>query len=88
MQKAKPTGIKGKFHPVEETKAETLKAAGLTVQAAHRCEKIAAIPAEAFDSFLAERKEAQQPVSAKELRTSLTRCPLARSESANGCREW
>ena len=64
MEKAKPGPDGKKILPRggSNSKTETLKAAGLTTQAASRCEKIAAIPIEAFDSFLAERKAAQQPV--------------------------
>ncbi len=69
LEKAKPAGGKGKVvrPPSGLTKVETLAAAGLTKQSAHRCETIAAIPEAEFEAFLAERKAAQQPVSAKEL---------------------
>jgi 16S rRNA G966 N2-methylase RsmD len=49
------------------SKAETLRAAGLSPQAAHRCEQIFAIPAEEFEAVLEAKKAKRKPVSAKEL---------------------
>jgi len=49
------------------SKIDVLKAAGLTTQAASRCEKIADIPEEEFESLLNECKAAGKPISEKEL---------------------
>lgn len=48
------------------TKSETLKAAGLSTSAAHRAEKVAEIPEEAFEAYMAKRAAAGKPVTCAE----------------------
>jgi hypothetical protein len=49
------------------SKETTLKNAGLSKQAAHRCEQIAAIPERVFEQHIAEKKAAGKPVHSTEL---------------------
>lgn len=48
-------------------KGKALHAAGLTPQAAHRCEQIAAIPEEEFEAYIEAKKEAAKPAHSTEL---------------------
>lgn len=52
--------------PSGSSKASTLKAAGLTVQAAHRCEQIASIPEAEFEQAIAARAREFYDRQAKE----------------------
>jgi hypothetical protein len=74
LEKGHGTGKNGAFKlpPSGSLKAVTLKTAGLTPQAAHRCERIAGIPEDEFEFVLADRKAKGQPVSSKELVSKAT----------------
>lgn len=49
------------------TKKSTLAAAGLTEQAANRCEKISEIDQEKFDMFIEEQRAKKNPITVKQL---------------------
>ena len=64
------------------SKSEALRAAGLSVQVAHRCEQIAAIPEREFEQVLAEKKAKGQPVTTKELLSTVVRKAKVASRQA------
>lgn len=75
LEKGHGTGKQGKIKspPSGLLKVATLKKAGLTKQAANRCERVAAIPAAAFEAKIAEKKSAGKPVYATEVLKEIER---------------
>jgi hypothetical protein len=69
MDKAKPAGGKGKvvLPTTGSTKSEALAAAGISTQAASRCEHLAKIDADAFEGLVEERKADGKSISAREI---------------------
>jgi len=63
-------------------KGEALKAAGLTVQVANRCEKIASIPASQFEAAIANRKKAGRPVTTADVLKLVVKKAKAADRSA------
>lgn len=49
------------------TKRDALAAAGITKDEAHRCEKLASVPAEAFERVIAEKRDAGKAVTADDV---------------------
>ena len=72
-----PTG--GKY------KKDTLKAAGVSTSAANRCEEIAEIPEQLFDTYIEKKTKATQPVSAKEV-VQMTGTPMRRDKKLDKIR--
>lgn len=66
-------GGKIELPPGGSSKFETLKAAGLSTQAASKCERIAAIPEKQFELVIAERKAAGKPVYATDVLRKVVR---------------
>jgi hypothetical protein len=58
LEKAKTVGTKGEVRlpPSGSRKSDTLKEAGISTQAASRCERIAAIPEDEFEEIIEEHK--------------------------------
>ena len=63
LEKAHKTGRGSKVRIPSggKSKSYTLKAAGISTSTANRCEKISDIPAETFDSFIAGKRDKNQP---------------------------
>lgn len=58
-------GQDGRFPTAGKTaKADTLREAGISTSAAHRCEQLADVPQEEFEGYLAEQRDAKEPASA------------------------
>ena len=57
----------------KKSKAEALKDAGISKSSADRCEKIAEMPEDEFDGFIAQRKAKGQAVTASEVYRKVTK---------------
>lgn len=83
LEKAQQGGAGGgaKIPPLGSSKTQQLADAGISTSAAHRAEQIADIPADEFESSLAEHRDSQQPV---------TQASIAKPHVSNnsGNNEW
>ena len=71
-------------------KSEALKAAGLSITEAHRCERIAQVPEHDFERVLAERKEQNRPATADDVMRVIAKhakriVPIERAAAQHGC---
>lgn len=64
---------------VGKSKSEALKEAGLSKSEAHRCEQVAAVPEEEFETYLAKCDQASRVASSDELTKRVTK-KVARAE--------
>lgn len=56
----------------QQSKAQTLKAAGISTSVANRCEKIAEMPEKEFEKYIAKKKDERKPVKITEVIAAVT----------------
>lgn len=87
MEKAQGANLPNVPKLGHTAKREAIAAAGISKSEAHRCERIASVPAQAFERVIAEKREAKRAVTADDVERFVVKrekqaAPAAKAEEA------